>query len=54
MRALVVANAIGEFGLAQRAYLALCAVWLLLAAPAVLRDGRIETRTPGRSEIRSR
>ena len=28
----LVANAVGGFGLAQRAYLALCAVWLLLAA----------------------
>ena len=36
----LVADAIGGFGLAQRAYLALCAVWLLLAALAVLRDRR--------------
>ncbi|HYP46004.1 MAG TPA: DUF998 domain-containing protein [Propionibacteriaceae bacterium] len=33
----LVANAVAAFGLAQRAYLALCAVWLLLAALAVLR-----------------
>ena len=39
----IVANAIGGFGLAQRAYLALCAVWLLLAALAVLRNRRTET-----------
>ena len=39
----LVAGAIGGFGLAQRAYLALCAVWLLLAALAVLRDRRIAT-----------
>ena len=39
----LVANAVGGFGLAQRAYLALCAVWLLLAALAVLRDRRTET-----------
>ena len=39
----LVANAIGGFGLAQRAYLALCAVWLLLAALAVLRNRRTET-----------
>jgi Protein of unknown function (DUF998) len=37
----LVADTIGGFGLAQRAYLALCAVWLLLAALAVLRDRRI-------------
>ena len=38
----VVANAIEGFGLAQRAYLVLCAVWLLLAAVAVLRNPRTE------------
>ena len=38
----LVANAVGGFGLAQRAYLALCAVWLLLAALAVLRNPRTE------------
>ena len=38
----LVANAIGGFGLAQRAYLALCALWLLLAALAVLRNRRTE------------
>ena len=37
------ADAIGGFGLAQRAYLVLCAVWLLLAALAVLRDRRTTT-----------
>ena len=37
------ANAVGGFGLAQRAYLTLCAVWLLLAALAVLRDSRTRT-----------
>jgi len=37
------ANSVGGFGLAQRAYLTLCAVWLLLAALAVLRDSRIRT-----------
>jgi hypothetical protein len=39
----LVANAVGGFGLAQRAYLALCAVWLLLAALAVLHERRPET-----------
>ena len=39
----LVANAVGVFGLAQRAYLILCAVWLLLAALAVLRNLRTET-----------
>jgi Protein of unknown function (DUF998) len=39
----LVANAVGVFGLAQRAYLTLCAVWLLLAALAVLRNLRTET-----------
>lgn len=39
----LVADAVGGFGLAQRAYLALCAVWLLLAALAVLRNRRTET-----------
>jgi Protein of unknown function (DUF998) len=34
----LVASAVGGFGLAQRAYLILCAVWLLLAAVAALRD----------------
>ena len=33
----LVGNAIGALGLAQRAYLALSAVWQLLAALAVLR-----------------
>ena len=37
------ADAVGGFGLAQRAYLALCAVWLLLAALAVLRNSRTRT-----------
>ena len=39
----LVANAVGGFGLAQRAYLVLCALWLLLAALAVLRNRRTET-----------
>ena len=39
----LVASALGGFGLAQRAYLALSAVWLLLAALAVLRSQRAET-----------
>jgi Protein of unknown function (DUF998) len=39
----LVANALGVFGLAQRAYLTLCAVWLLLAALAVLRNSRTGT-----------
>jgi len=39
----LVANAVGGLGLAQRAYLVLCALWLLLAALAVLRNGRTET-----------
>src|SRR3954452_23453904 len=34
------ANAVGVFGLAQRAYLSLCAVWLLLAALAALHSSR--------------
>jgi hypothetical protein len=36
----LVGNAVGVFGLAQRAYLALSAVWQLLAALAVLRSRR--------------
>jgi hypothetical protein len=32
----LVGNAVGWFGLAQRAYLVLCALWLLFAAGAVL------------------
>jgi Protein of unknown function (DUF998) len=40
----LLANAVGGFGLAQRAYLVLCALWLLLAALAVLRNLRTETR----------
>ncbi len=39
----VVANAIEGFGLAQRAYLVLCALWLLLAAVLVLRNPRTES-----------
>jgi hypothetical protein len=39
----LVASAVGGFGLAQRAYLVLCALWLLLAALAVLRNRRTET-----------
>lgn len=34
------ASAVGGFGLAQRGYLTLCAVWLLVAALAVLRSRR--------------
>ena len=33
----LVGNAVGGYGLAQRAYLVLCALWLLFAAIAVLR-----------------
>jgi hypothetical protein len=40
----LLANAVGGFGLAQRAYLVLCGLWLLLAALAVLRNLRTETR----------
>jgi hypothetical protein len=36
----LVGNAVGGFGLAQRAYLILSALWLLFAALAVLRDVR--------------
>ena len=36
----LVGNAVGGFGLAQRAYLILCALWLLLAALAILRNRR--------------
>ena len=36
----IVGNAVGGFGLAQRAYLILSAFWLLFAALAVLRDVR--------------
>lgn len=36
----LVGNAVGGFGLAQRAYLALCALWVLFAATAVLRNLR--------------
>jgi hypothetical protein len=38
----LVGNAIGVLGLAQRAYLALSAVWQLLAALAVLRNRRFQ------------
>ncbi len=41
----LVGNAIGGSGLFQRAYLALCALWLLLAALAVLRNRRTEDRS---------
>ncbi len=37
------ANTVGGFGLAQRAYLVLCALWLLLAALAVLANRSTET-----------
>jgi hypothetical protein len=40
----LVGNAVGGFGLAQRAYLVLCGLWLLLAALTVLRSRRTETR----------
>jgi hypothetical protein len=36
----LVASAVEAFGLAQRAYLMLCALWLLLAAEAVFRSGQ--------------
>jgi hypothetical protein len=36
----LIANVVGGFGLAQRAYLTLCAVWLFLAALAALGDRR--------------
>jgi Protein of unknown function (DUF998) len=39
----LVGNAVGVFGLAQRAYLVLCALWLLVAALAVLRNRRTGT-----------
>jgi hypothetical protein len=39
----LVAYAVGGFGIAQRAYLVLCALWLLIAALAVLRSRRTET-----------
>jgi peptidoglycan/LPS O-acetylase OafA/YrhL len=44
MVGVLVAGAVGGYGLAQRAYLALCAVWLLLAALAVLHDRRNTAR----------
>jgi hypothetical protein len=37
----LVGNAVGVLGLAQRAYLILCALWLLVAARAVLRSLRV-------------
>ena len=40
----LVGNAVGGFGLAQRAYLVLCALWLLLTALAVLRNRPTGTR----------
>ena len=40
----LVGDAIGGFGLAQRAYLVLSALWQLLAALAVLRNRRSATR----------
>jgi hypothetical protein len=33
----LIGDAVGVFGLAQRAYLILCSLWLLLAAVTVLR-----------------
>jgi Protein of unknown function (DUF998) len=39
-----VGDAVGGLGLAQRAYLILCALWLLFAAGAVLRNLRAEPR----------
>jgi hypothetical protein len=39
-----VGDAVGGLGLAQRAYLVLCALWLLFAAGAVLRNLRAEPR----------
>jgi hypothetical protein len=36
----LVGNAIGGFGLAQRAYLVLSALWELIAALAILRNRR--------------
>ena len=39
----LIANVVGGFGLAQRAYLTLCAVWLFLAALAALGDRRTGT-----------
>ena len=36
----LIGNAVGGFGLTQRAYLILCALWLLLAAAAELRNLR--------------
>jgi hypothetical protein len=38
----LVGDAVGALGLAQRAYLVLCALWLLLAALALLRPRRTE------------
>ena len=40
----LVGNAVGGYGLAQRAYLVLCALWLLFAAIAVLRTAVGERR----------
>ena len=39
----LVGNAVGVFGFAQRAYLVLCALWLLVTALAVLRNRRTGT-----------
>ena len=40
----LIGNAVGGFGLTQRAHLVLCALWLLLPAGAVLRNCGAETR----------
>jgi hypothetical protein len=48
----LVGNAVGVFGLAQRAYLALCALWVLFAAGAVLRNLRAGLGEPAAVEGR--
>jgi hypothetical protein len=47
----LVANAVGGYGLAQRAYLVLCALWLLFAAIAVLRTTVGERRGLARGAV---
>jgi hypothetical protein len=49
----LVGNAVGGYGLAQRAYLVLCALWLLFAAIAVLRTTVGERRGLARGAVAS-
>ena len=50
----LVGNAVGVFGFAQRVYLALCALWVLFAAVAVLRNLPAGLGEPAAVEGRNR